>query len=328
MKPYIYVEDADYVQYHGDALETLREMEDGSVDCCVTSPPYYGLRDYGVDGQVGLETSPDEYVRALVSIFAEVRRVLVSTGVLWVNIGDSYAASPGKGGNGPQSKNPNSGYPASAPHRSRVLPGVKPKDLIGVPWTLAFALRADGWWLRSECIWWKPNALPESVRDRPHRDFEHVFQLTPSANYWYDPDSVKVPAAWERWGAQTPRKTADDRARGAQFVKERSRQQVLEIAGERNLRSVWAVNTEPFADAHFAVMPSEVVATCVKASCPSGGTVLDPFGGSGTTALVARRHGRRSILIELNESYCDLAARRLQQLSLLALPAPLLKEGT
>lgn len=313
-----FVSDPDFTLHVGDVRDVLRELPDESVHCCVTSPPYFGLRDYGVKRQIGLEDTPEAYATALVGVFSEVKRTLKSSGVLWLNIGDSYAANPGKGGNGPQTKNPNVGFPTSARHRSRLLPGIKPKDLIGIPWTLAFALRADGWWLRSENIWWKPNALPESAADRPGRDFEHVFQLTRSAHYWYDRDAVKVPAAWDRWGAQTPRKTDDGRARGANFVKDRTRQEVMEIAGERNLRSVWAINTEPFADAHFAVFPTELVATCIKASCPPGGTVLDPFMGSGTTALVARRLGRRSIGIELNEEYARLAAKRLSQLSLLA----------
>jgi DNA modification methylase len=288
-----FLQDPDVTLYQGDALSVLRELDDESVDCCVTSPPYFQQRDYGADGQIGLEGTPAEYVTALVGVFAEVRRVLVSTGCLWLNIGDSYAAS---------------GVPE----------GLKAKDLIGIPWRLAFALQEDGWWLRSENIWWKPNALPESAEDRPHRAHEHVFQLSRSSHYHYDAEAVKEPAAWERWGAQTPRKTNDSKARGAQFVKERSRQELMEMAGKRNLRSVWPINTKPYADAHFAVMPEAVVRPCIVSSCPPAGVVLDPFAGTGTTGVVALSEGRTAVLIELNPESCALAASRLAQMGLFA----------
>lgn len=309
-----FVQDVDLTIHVGDALEVLRTLPDESAHCCVTSPPYFQQRDYGTDGQIGLETSPDAFVERLVAVFGELRRVLRSDGVLWLNIGDSYAAN--RSYQVSQTKHKTHDYGRS--NAAMVPDGLKPKDLIGVPWLLAFALRADGWWLRSENIWWKTNALPESATDRPHRGHEHVFQLTRSAQYAYDSEVVKVPAAWERWGAQTPRKTNDSRARGAQFVKERTRQGVLEIAGERNLRSVWPIQTQPFGEAHFAVMPEAVVEPCILSSSPPGGVVLDPFLGSGTTALVARRLGRRCIGIELSESYAALAADRTRQLSLLA----------
>lgn len=312
-----YLADADLTVWQGDALEVLRGLPDESVDCCVTSPPYWGLRDYGTEGQLGLEETPAQYVAVMVAVFAEVRRVLKRSGCLWLNIGDSYAAN--RTYQVSQSKHQAHDYGTS--NASRVPDGMKAKDLIGIPWMLAFALRDDGWWLRSENIWWKPNALPESAKDRPHRAHEHVFQFTKASHYYYDADAVKEPAAWERWGAQTPRKTDDANARGAQFVKTRTRQEVLEIAGKRNLRSVWALNTEPFPEAHFAVMPPSVAEKCISATCPPDGTVLDPFGGSGTTALVARQLGRKAVLIELSPDYCALIAERTQQQSLLAEPA-------
>ena len=310
----VYLSDPDVTLYCGDALEVLRDLADESVDCCVTSPPYFQQRDYGNDRQLGLEETPTEYVTAMIGVFTEVRRVLSCSGCLWLNIGDSYAAN--RSYQVSQSKHRTHDYGRS--NATCVPEGLKPKDLIGIPWRLAFALQEDGWWLRSENIWWKPNAFPESAEDRPHRAHEHVFQFSRSAHYYYDAEAVKEPAAWERWGAQIPRKTNDSRARGAQFVKERSRQELMEMAGKRNLRSVWPINTAPFADAHFAVMPAAVARPCIRASCPVGGIVLDPFAGTGTTGVVALSEGRQALLIELDAKNCALASARLAQQSLFA----------
>ena len=361
-----YLRDRDVRILHGDAVEQLATLPDGSVDCCVTSPPYYHQRDYKtgvwvggdskhnhdtmparngrggsgaldkrngeafptrvpvpwpcscgaryIDQQIGMEQTPAEYVAALLAVFAAVHRVLSDAGSLWINVGDSYAANRSY----QVSQTKHQAHDYGRANASTVPPGCKAKDLIGIPWRLAFALGDAGWWRRSENIWWKPNALPESATDRPHRAHETVFQFTKRAHYYYDAEAVKEPAAWDRWGAQTPRKTNDPHARGASFVKERSRQEVMEMAGAKNLRSVWPINTRGTTDDHFAIMPPAVAENCILSSCPIGGLVLDPFAGTGTTGVVALSLGRRALLVELSETSCKLAADRLAQQSLLA----------
>lgn len=325
-----FVQDADFTLYQGDALQVLREMPDASVDCCVTSPPYWGLRDYGHDGQLGLESTPDEYVARLVAVFGEVRRCLTDAGTLWLNLGDSYT-SGGRDNFGPSK--PDKNIVLHNAKRATQPADLKPKDLVGIPWRVAFALQADGWWLRSDIIWSKPNPMPESVTDRPTKAHEYVFLLSKSPRYFYDADAIAEPATW--YGPNGKPKTGphagqmhgragknenhiDRRKVG---FNERWDAQDGNHSLTRNTRSVWEIQTQQYADAHFAVFPEELPRRCILAGCPEGGTVLDPFGGSGTTALVARKLNRRSVLIELNADYCDLAARRLQQLSLLAEPA-------
>ena len=266
--------------FQGDALTVLRTLPAGSVQCCITSPPYWGLRDYGVVGQLGLERTPEEYVSRLVKVFREVRRVLRRDGTLWVNLGDSYAtgagkvgACPGGGEQGerwnkhhmpqtPDGKNPNCSVPTFQPNRMPI-PGLKPKDLVGIPWRVAFALQADGWWLRSDIIWSKPNPMPESVTDRPTKAHEYLFLLTKSARYYYDAGAIKEPAVKGAAGSTFHEgKTAThqlDRASEKDRVED----------GTRNRRSVWTIPTQPFPEAHFATFPEALVEPCILAGCPA-----------------------------------------------------------
>lgn len=327
----------------GDALESLRSLPDESVQMCVTSPPYYGLRDYGVEGQIGLESSPSEYVERLVGVVREVRRVLHQSGTLWLNVGDSYAGS-GKGGNPAdspfQKQATNRGSVVRGKRMERgsgrwgggdiAVPGCKPKDLIGVPWMLAFALRADGWYLRSEIIWAKPNPMPESVTDRPTKSHEQLFLLSRSPSYFYDAAAIAEPAGG--WNGSTFDGARDLEVRPNTGRKARSGNKErkpgsargcpegtgsnvcgsIPWEGEtRNKRDVWTVPTKPFQAAHFATFPVALIEPCILAGSKEGDTVLDPFGGAGTTALVADRLGRDSILIELNPEYAKLAEKRL-----------------
>ncbi len=311
-----FVSDVDFQLYNGDALETLRLMPDESVHMAVTSPPYWGLRDYGDEGQLGLEATPELYVERLVEIFRELRRVLRDDGTLWLNLGDTYHG--GGGGNYGDGLSSKQGGQHLTNVRNRIrLDGLKAKDLVGIPWMVAFALRADGWWLRSDIIWHKPNTMPSSVTDRPTGAHEYLFLLSKSSRYFYDADAIREP---NRPDGRT--KTVHDT---------RTNNSHPNYAGRtgcgkerwpnelgRNRRSVWEVVTEPLQDAHFATFPQALIDPCVMAGSPEGGVVLDPFMGAGTTALVARRLGRRSIGIELNADYCELAARRLGQQSLFA----------
>ena len=294
--------------YCGDALEVLKTLPDASVQCCVTSPPYFGLRDYGHDGQIGLEETPEQFVQKLATVFREVRRVLRDDGVLWVNIGDSYAGS-GKGPAGNLGKANNERDMSHTVLSGYVPEGLKPKDLIGIPWMLAFALRADGWYLRQDIIWHKPNPMPESVRDRCTKSHEYIFLLSKSARYYYDHEAIKEEATSNSLfhGSTTSKSGANgDRNDGG-------RSQTGNDNGTRNKRSVWHVNTRPFKGAHFAVYPPELITPCILAGCPKGGTVLDPFTGSGTTGAVAVEHGRKFIGIELNPEYHAMSCDRLEQ---------------
>ena len=308
-----YITDPDFTLHLGDALDILREMPDRSVDCCVTSPPYWGLRDYGAEGQLGLEPTPAEYVARMVEVFREVRRVLADHGTLWLNLGDSYAA---QGGGKEEGQYAEKRVPGATWQAPRTPPaGLKPKDLVGIPWRTAFALQDDGWYLRSDIIWAKPNPMPESVTDRPTKAHEYVFLLSKQPRYYFDQEAVREPATYygPNGGPDTMNGTVNARPREMT-----SRAGVKpDVIPGRNIRSVWDIATQPYAEAHFATFPEELPRRCIKAGCPKGGVVLDPFMGSGTTALVARALGRRSIGIELNPDYADLCARRLQQLSLL-----------
>ena len=257
----------------GDARLELDRLPEASARCCVTSPPYWGLRDYDVDGQIGAEDSLDAYIADLTAVFRSVRRVLADDGTLWLNLGDGYT-SGGRTWRAPDKKNAG----RSMSYRPDTPPGLKPKDLIGVPWRLAFALQADGWYLRSEVIWHKPNAQPESVKDRPARAHEHLFLLSKSERYHYDHAAVR------------------ERAVGGAL---------------RNRRSVWSVNTEPFPEAHFATFPTALVDPCVRAGSEPGDTVLDPFFGSGTVGVVCAALGRRFVGVELNPEYAAIAHTRL-----------------
>jgi site-specific DNA-methyltransferase (cytosine-N4-specific) len=400
---------SDYQIIRGEALEVLRTMPAESVHCCVTSPPYWGLRDYGTgaweggdpecqhvkgtnahggasnrpgleaqiyyhrqlctecgatrdDKQLGLEPTPDEYVARLVEVFREVRRVLRDDGTLWLNLGDRYNAYNGNAG-------PSSGFSAGSAadtQRPKLATGhglrtssLKPKDLVGIPWRVAFALQADGWYLRSDIIWHKPNPMPESVRDRPTKAHEYIFLLSKSARYFYDAGAIAEPLTTDprenypgrarvtgrgEQGAAAAR--GDDRDKSGGYpprqkkrsgnLKRTPGQDVIpgashvgrgfpweeNDAGSRNKRDVWTVTTKPYAEAHFATFPPDLIEPCVLAGCPQGGTALDPFAGAGTTGVVALRAGRAFIGIELNADYVEMSRNRIHG------DAPLLNRET
>jgi DNA modification methylase len=288
----------------GDSAEVLRDLPAASVQCCVTSPPYWGLRDYGDERQIGQESTPEEYVARLVEVFREVRRVLRDDGVLWLNLGDSYT-SGGRDSRAPDSKDSKGGRENES--RPPTPSGLKPKDLVGIPWMVAFALRADGWYLRSEVIWSKPNPMPESVTDRPTKAHEQVFLLTKSSRYFYDAKAIAEPTkgvglSWEK------RKALGEGSRRGFAQNGISN---IGTGTERNARSVWEITPEPCALAHFATMPPELARRCILAGSRKGGIVIDPFGGAATTALMALAHGRRAILCEINPDYIALQHERL-----------------
>jgi DNA modification methylase len=331
----------------GDCRAVLAGLPDGSVNCCVTSPPYFGLRDYGVEGQIGLEETPDAFVAEMVAVFTEVRRVLRDDGTLWMNLGDSYAGSWGSQGHrindstdeswrGSQIKN----HPKRASRTGSIRQdGLKPKDLIGIPWRVAFALQAHGWYLRQDIIWSKPNPMPESVTDRCTKAHEYLFLLTKSQRYHFDSEAIAEPlaiASISRLAQDVAGQTGSDRvpgktngkmkAVGKSGNKERKPGSARgcpegngsNVCGSvpwegstRNKRSVWTVATQPFKEAHFATFPPDLIEPCILAGCPGGGIVLDPFGGAGTTGLVADRLQRDAILIELNPAYAEMARKRI-----------------
>lgn len=336
-----YSDHAGITIFHGDVLETLRQMPDESVNCVVTSPPYWGLRDYGVDGQIGIEATPREFIAKMVEVFAEVRRVLRSDGTCWVNMGDSYAAHPSQRkptdvAGGRQLSNR-----GSIGTGSRSPWGFKPKDLIGVPWRLAFALQEEGWWLRQEIIWAKPNCMPGSQLDRCTSSHEHIFMLTKAATYFSDFDAIKTPpreSSLARLAQDVQAQAGLHRANGG--AKSNGTMKAVGVVDKQRghsrkhdgfnarwdsmpkteqqsipamMRDVWFVAPATSSDAHFAVMPEEIARRCVLAGCPSGGTVLDPFMGSGTTCMVAQRLNCKAIGIELNEEYIEIAIGRLRQ---------------
>jgi DNA modification methylase len=298
----------------GDCIEGLRTLPDASVHCCVTSPPYWGLRDYGHDGQIGLESTPEAYVARMVEVFREVRRVLREDGTLWLNLGDSYAANRTYQVTPTKWASLTQGQPAKVPD------GLKPKDLVGIPWRVAFALQADGWWLRQDIIWHKPNPMPESVRDRCTKAHEYVFLLTKSERYFYDAEAIsekaKDPTGFKYqggWAEMQKHVEPELRVRSGNCRTETG--SVPHFASghgdRRNRRSVWTVTTKPYKGAHFATMPPALVEPCILAGCPEGGTVLDPFAGSGTTLAVAAELGRNGIGCELNPEYIELAEQRI-----------------
>lgn len=345
----------------GDCLSILPTLANASVQTCITSPPYYGLRDYGMVGQIGLEETPAAYVARLVAVFEEVRRVLRDDGTLWLNLGDSYAGS--WGAEGRTTSHGNSAYNASQmqrksitnhPKRSRRVPAsdelLKPKDLIGIPWRVAFALQEAGWYLRQDIIWSKPNPMPESVGDRCTKAHEYLFLLSKSPRYYFDQGAIREQAAASslaRWSQNLDAQAGSDRVPGKtngamKAVGSRSRRDTIARAGAvaahvlpgqqaaqhradrapesfdtetRNKRSVWTVATKPFREAHFATFPEQLIEPCVLAGAPAGGVVLDPFMGAGTTAVVAERLGRRWLGIELNPEYAEIAQERLRGIS-------------
>jgi len=298
----------------GDCIEGLRTLPDASVHCCVTSPPYWGLRDYGHDGQIGLESTPEAYVARMVEVFREVRRVLREDGTCWVNLGDSYAANAATSKKIGESHRGSDTPTLNQPHQCRVsVRGgewrIKAKDLVGIPWRVAFALQADGWWLRQDIIWHKPNPMPESVRDRCTKAHEYVFLLTKSERYFYDAEAVSEALSGKPHAPGN--KCSTDGGHMRNDFGTDAMQRVWGASGRRNRRSVWTVTTKPYSAAHFAVMPPDLVQPCVLAGCPEGGTVLDPFAGSGTTLAVAAELGRSGIGCELNPEYIELANQRI-----------------
>jgi len=292
----------------GDCRETMRKwaQENIKVQTCVTSPPYYGLRDYGHDGQIGLEETPEEYIKAMVEVFRRVWDILEDNGTLWLNIGDSYSGS----GKGP-SKSLNKEHHNMESIHSKIIPnGCKPKDLIGIPWMLAFALRADGWYLRQDIIWHKPNPMPESVQDRCTKAHEYIFLLSKSKNYYFDHESIKEMANSKSEGVRFGGNKYGDDDDPKYATKSGNVSKEYEKA---NKRSVWTVTTKPYSGAHFAVFPSDLIEPCILAGAPVGGIVLDPFMGSGTTAQVAQHLGRQYMGCELNPDYKELQDSRLKQ---------------
>lgn len=308
----------------GNCLETLKTVEAKTIQTCVTSPPYYGLRDYGMDAQIGLESTPELYVQNLVNVFREVRRVLRDDGTLWLNLGDSYWGGKGQSSQAWSTENQDretlqkSQHQISGKGETRPTDGkhpvIKPKDLIGIPWMVAFALRADGWYLRSEIIWHKPNPMPESVTDRPTKSHEYIFLMSKSANYYYDQEAIAEPSTW----------AGDPRAgygrlhyRGKREGQEGTGQEnFVSITQTKNKRSVWSVTVKPYGGAHFATFPPDLIEPCILAGSKAGDIVLDPFNGSGTTGAVALKHHRDYIGCELNADYIALTHKRFSKTQL------------
>lgn len=338
----------------GDNRITLKDVPDGIANTCVTSPPYFGLRDYGNDGQIGLEETPEQFVEQLVQVFREVKRILKDDGTLWLNLGDSYAGGAGRWGvkdgiSGFQGTNKGSISQIEVAKKWK-HDVIKPKDLIGIPWMLAFALRADGWYLRQDIIWHKPNPMPESVTDRCTKSHEYIFLLSKSKQYYYDAEAIQEPCVWDTGGLTEKRvaraeenhkampttikngirpkkkrpqtfggkkskiaeENGGDPRRGHRSYENSQWSNVWESEKPtRNKRSVWTIATRPFKEAHFATFPEELIIDCIKAGCPEGGLVLDPFGGAGTTAIVARKLNRNYLLCELNQKYIDITEKRI-----------------
>jgi DNA modification methylase len=336
----------------GDCIDMMRTLPDQSVQCCVTSPPYFGLRDYGIDGQIGLEQTPSEFIARLVDVFREVRRVLRDDGTAWVNMGDSYAGSWGAHGRddmgvGVSTISQRQVMASQRKAKATTHAEYKPKDLMGMPWRLAFALQDDGWYLRQDIIWHKPNPMPESTRDRCTKAHEYIFLLSKSRRYHCDMQEIREPAAPAsvlRWSQDVESQLGSERSPGKtngpmkavggarskrdSFQREGSKREEA-IPGQnkgthrpdraesdwdlntRNKRSVWTVPTQGFKGAHFATFPPDLIRPCILAGAPRGGIVIDPFGGAGTTAVVAMQEGRKSVLCELNPDYADMAERRI-----------------
>ena len=301
----------DWRIIHGAALDELEKLESESAQCCITSPPYWGLRDYDCARQIGLEPSPDQYINNLLTTFEQVRRVLHPSGTLWLNIGDTYIKSKGLARD-PTNKHKKDGgkYPKTQPNRKR-FPNLKHKDMAGIPWTLALKLRAAGWYLRADIIWNKPNIMPLSVTDRPTTCHEYIFLLTKSDKYYYDNEAIKEESLYYReahW----------DNGRNGHFgglshsgQKSTTRKFPADPT-KRNKRTVWTVNTKPFKDSHFAVFPEKLILPCVLAGTKPGDLVIDPFCGSGTTGVVALANYRNFIGIEINKEYVEMSTERLK----------------
>lgn len=308
----------DYIDkiLQGDCTEVLKTLPSDSINCCVTSPPYYGLRDYGCDGQIGLEETPEEYISKMVDVFREVKRVLKDDGTLWVNIGDSYANrnsnnrnflnSGGRGGNN-----------AHLHTRNFENTDIKTKDLIGIPWMLAFALRRDGWYLRQDIIWHKPNPMPESVRDRCTKSHEYIFLLSKKPHYYFDYEAIQEKSKWGGSIKEQAQEELPMMARGQKAsIPNLAQQSFVSITDKRNKRDVWSVTTKACKEAHFATFPEDLIEPCILAGCPVDGVVLDPFFGSGTTGRVCAKLNRRYVGIELNPAYIEIAEHRTSKVQM------------
>tara|TARA_R100000329_G_scaffold151315_1_gene146951 strand:- start:1212 stop:2138 length:927 start_codon:yes stop_codon:yes gene_type:complete len=296
----------------GDALTKLKELDDGFINTCVTSPPYWGLRDYGQEDQLGLEETAEEFIDNMVAVFSEVKRCLRDDGTLWLNMGDSYAMSYIRGGNkeftGDIGSHKHWGKEGSIKLGKRNLPfNLKQKNLIGMPWRLALALQADGWYLRQDIIWHKPNPMPESVRDRCTKAHEYIFLLSKKPKYYYDHEAIKEDAKYPQ-GPNSPQSIK--KGKGMYGMDTRGGLSKIGALAKKNKRSVWTVTTKPFKGAHFATFPQDLIEPCILAGCPEDGLVLDPFAGSGTTGLVANNHKRNAVLIELNPDYIKIIKER------------------
>lgn len=301
----------------GDCIEQMRKQPAGIAQTCITSPPYWGLRDYGHEGQIGLEQTPEAYVVRMVEVFREVRRVLRDDGTLWLNLGDSYANNGARDSSkvgGSTGERIRRGVKGTMDSRPRDIPeGFKPKDLIGIPWRVAFALQADGWYLRQDIIWHKPNPMPESVTDRCTKAHEYIFLLSKSNKYYFDNEAIKEPSAY--YGIDQRSGMGNIRYEGKRTQGDASangQQSFVTINETRNKRSVWTVTTKSFAGAHFATYPPDLIEPCVLAGSMEGDLVIDPFMGAGTTALVAAKYGRQYLGFELNPHYKDIAEKRLR----------------
>jgi len=298
----------------GNVLDRMKDLPDRSIQCVVTSPPYWGLRNYQVEKQLGLEKTPEEYVEKMVEVFRQVKRVLKDDGTCWLNLGDSYNGSGGAGGD----YNKGGLKDGQPKYKGRNISSLKPKDLVGIPWRIAFALQADGWWLRQDIVWHKPNPMPESVQDRCTKSHEYIFLLTKSAKYYYDNDAIREPYTepMDRWGGEHKRNSINEKFDDKEMANANSLARNRNMRPDengRNKRSVWTINTQPYKEAHFAVFPEKLPELCIKAGTKKGDTVLDPFFGSGTTGWVAQRLGRKWIGIELNAEYIKIAEKRFQQ---------------
>ena len=303
----------------GDCIESLKKLEDQSINTCITSPPYWGLRDYnGEEKQLGLEDTPEEFVDNLVKVFKEVKRVLRDDGTVWLNLGDTYSShkdckstpqSLAKGMKSEVAHVIEKGKSVSRNTKKLKAAGLKNKDLIGIPWRVALALQQDGWYLRQDIIWHKPNPMPESVKDRCTKAHEYIFLLSKSPKYYFDNEAIKEDGVIKAG------------TKGAKGSKDRQNQKGVNARppeykiydGKRNKRSVWTITTKPFKGAHFATFPMDLIEPCVLAGCPEGGTVLDPFAGSGTTGIVAVNHNRHAVMCELNKEYIELAKKRIRE---------------
>ena len=318
---------SNYTLLQGHCLEVLQTLPTESVQTCITSPPYFGLRDYGCDGQIGLESTPDAFVSSLVDVFAEVHRVLKSDGTLWLNLGDSYAAQRGGtsmpaetlaggiGGKGDKAAHRGHDGAAGHAHRNASNIGLKHKDLIGIPWRVAFALQQYGWYLRQDIIWHKPNPMPESVTDRCTKAHEYIFLLSKSDRYFYDYEAIKEESTSPEASNERYKSAFGGKKNAALLATDQVHTRPIgmrEFDGKRNKRSVWTVCTKPYKGAHFAVYPTELIRPCILAGSRPGDTVLDPFNGSGTTGFVSMEERRKYIGIDINDEYLAIADARIK----------------